>query len=50
MNSENSAEGPQGEEEKKIDKSLRRMKAIKSGPNDSSSPTGSLKSDSEEES
>lgn len=50
MNRENSKEEPQEEEEKKVDKSLRRMKAIKSGPTDSSSPAGSLKSDSEDES
>lgn len=50
MNRENSKEAsnnPPAEEEK-VDKSLRRMKAIKKTPADSS-PTGSLKSDSEDE-
>ena len=50
MNSDKGAEeSKNNNEEEKVDKSLRRQKAIKKGGIESSSPTGSLKSDSEDE-
>ena len=51
MNSENArvASGGPGDEEAKIDKSLRRMKPIERKPAEASSPTDSLHTDSEGE-